>query len=253
MSNRIAAIKELLYKMADDQLIIGHRNAEWIGIGPILEEDIAFGSIAQDKTGHAFNFYKVLESLGEGEVDKIAFGRTEKDFKCCHLVEMPIGGYDFSLMRHYLFDLAEYLRFEMLSESSYEPIANLAKKYKSEIKYHVFHGRTWVKQLSRGTEISKAKMQSSLNEIYPLANGIFEPSHFEDDLISSGIFAGEKVLQTKWNEVLLPVLEEAGLTIPSLQDAKIGYGGRQGFHTENLEPLLTEMGEVFRMDAGAGW
>jgi 1,2-phenylacetyl-CoA epoxidase catalytic subunit len=32
------AIKDLLYKMADDALIIGHRNSEWTGIGPMLEE-----------------------------------------------------------------------------------------------------------------------------------------------------------------------------------------------------------------------
>ncbi len=36
------ATKELLYKMADDQLILGHRNSEWTGFGPLLEEDIAF-------------------------------------------------------------------------------------------------------------------------------------------------------------------------------------------------------------------
>ena len=44
-----AAIKELLYKIADDQLIIGHRNSEWTGFGPLLEEDIAFSSMATGK------------------------------------------------------------------------------------------------------------------------------------------------------------------------------------------------------------
>ena len=44
------AIKELLYKIADDLLIIGHRNSEWTGLGPILEEDISFSSMAQTKT-----------------------------------------------------------------------------------------------------------------------------------------------------------------------------------------------------------
>jgi 1,2-phenylacetyl-CoA epoxidase catalytic subunit len=38
-------LKELLYKMADDQLILGHRNSEWTGFGPLLEEDIAFSSM----------------------------------------------------------------------------------------------------------------------------------------------------------------------------------------------------------------
>src|SRR5690349_3734704 len=133
MSNEkyTTALKELLYKMADDQLIIGHRNSEWTGIGPVLEEDIAFGSLAQDKIGHAYNFYTLLHTLGEKEPDQIAFNRPEKEFKSCHLVELPIGEYDFSLMRHFLFDHAEMIRFEMLSNSSNEELANLAKKYKS--------------------------------------------------------------------------------------------------------------------------
>ena len=47
------AVIDLLYKMADDELILGHRNSEWTGLGPIIEEDIAFSSMAQDKLGHA--------------------------------------------------------------------------------------------------------------------------------------------------------------------------------------------------------
>ena len=37
-------LKTLIYKMADSQMILGHRNSEWAGIAPILEEDIAFAS-----------------------------------------------------------------------------------------------------------------------------------------------------------------------------------------------------------------
>ena len=35
------AIKDLILKMADDALVIGHRNSEWTGIAPMLEEDVA--------------------------------------------------------------------------------------------------------------------------------------------------------------------------------------------------------------------
>ncbi len=45
------ALKDLLFRMADDLLILGHRNSEWTGLGPLLEEDIAFSSMAQDKIG----------------------------------------------------------------------------------------------------------------------------------------------------------------------------------------------------------
>jgi ring-1,2-phenylacetyl-CoA epoxidase subunit PaaC len=249
------ALKELLYKMADDELIIGHRHSEWIGMGPVLEEDIAFGSLAQDKVGHAYNFYNLLHELGEADPDTIGFTRSEEQYKCCHLVEHPNGEYDFSLMRHFLFDHAEFIRFEMLSESSNESLANLAKKYKSEIKYHLFHADTWISQLSgKGSEESKARMQSALNLAYPIALGIFEPGPNEETLISEKIFAGEAALQQKWVETIRPILEKAGLTIPTVENLKEGYGGRYGFHTEAFAPLLAEMTEVVRLEQpGTEW
>ena len=151
------ALKDLLYKMADDALIIGHRNSEWTGIGPMLEEDLAFSSMAQDKIGHAIALYKILhEVLGEADPDTLGFKREEKKFKCCQFVEQPIGEYDFSIVRQFLFDHAELLRYEMLSQSSFQPLAQLAKKIKGEIKYHVLHADTFVNNLA--TEPKKAML-----------------------------------------------------------------------------------------------
>lgn len=249
-----SALKDLLFRMADDELVIAHRNSEWTGLGPILEEDIAFSSIAQDKLGHSQALYTILHSLGEEEPDTIAFTRDEKAFRCCQLVEYPIGGYDFSLVRHFLFDTAEVLRWEMLEKSSYAPLAKLAAKIRGEIKYHVFHANTWMEQLgAKGSEESHARMQSALNEVYPLALGIFEPSEFEGELASTGIFPGEKALEERWLETIAPILDRAKLTIPQVPDVTVAYGGRKGYHTEYLAPLLTEMTEVFRIDPSAEW
>jgi len=248
------AIKDLLYKMADDALIIGHRNSEWTGIGPMLEEDLAFSSMAQDKVGHASALYKILhEILGEKDPDVLAFQRGEKDFKCCQLVELPIGEYDFSLVRHFLFDHAELIRYEMLASSTFEPLAQLARKVKGEIKYHVMHADTFLKQLSQGTEESKARMQSSLNYAMPFALGIFEKSEYEDVLIEEGIFAGEEKLQEKWLEKITSIVTSSGLTMPEVADSKIVYGGRKGYHSKFLEPLLDEMTEVTQIDPSAEW
>src|ERR1700741_2890599 len=121
-------LKELLYKMADDQLILGHRNSEWTGMGPLLEEDIAFSSMAQDKVGQSQALYGLLHDLGEDAPDQIAFMREASKFRNCILVELPNSEYDFSIMRHFLFDTAEALRFELLTASSYQPLAQLANK-----------------------------------------------------------------------------------------------------------------------------
>lgn len=201
------AIKEMLYKMADDALIIGHRNSEWTGIGPMLEEDLAFSSMAQDKIGHALALYKLLhEILGEADPDTLGFKRSENEFKCCQLVEYPIGEYDFSLVRHFLFDHAEALRYEMLAQSTFQPLAQLAKKIKGEIKYHVMHADTFIKQIAAGSEEGHARLQQALNFAWPLALGIFEEGPFEAELAKDGIFAGEAELKNRWLQKVTPVL-----------------------------------------------
>lgn len=247
------ALKELLYKIADDLLILGHRNSEWTGIGPMLEEDISFSSMAQDKLGQALAIYQLLNNLGENDPDTVAFTRNDNQFHNCQLVEYPIGEYDFSLMRHFLFDNAELLRYEMLMESAYEPLAKLARKFYGELKYHKFHGDTFVMQLGNGTEESKKRMQDSLNFCWNLALGIFENSPHEDTLIQEGVWKGEDFLKLRWLEAVEPILQQAGLEIPDSSTWAPVNGGRSGKHTEHLQPLLDEMTEVFRVDPGAEW
>lgn len=247
------ALKELLYKMADDQLILGHRNSEWTGFGPLLEEDIAFSSMAQDKIGHSHALYQLLHELGEREPDTVAFTRQANQFHNSILVELPNGEYDFSLIRHFLYDTAEALRFEMLTQSSYEPLAQLAKKIKAELRYHTLHANTWVKQLGSATPESIARLQQSLDLAIPYALGIFEPSPFENNLIGGRIFDGEAVLQQRWQQRVDQVLVATRLNPPMWSSVQAVYGGRLGNHSEHLQPLLDEMGEVFRIDPLAEW
>ncbi len=250
-----AALKKMLLVHADDHLILGHRNSEWTGLGPILEEDIAFSSIAQDKIGHALGLYSILhEHLGEADPDTVAFMRNEKEFYCAQLVEYPIGGYDFSLVRHFLFDHAAQFRFDAWSESTYEPLAKLARKVKGEIKYHVFHADSWVRQLAtEGNEESKARMQSALNEVFPLALGLFESLEDENLLVAAGISPMENELRDKWFAHIESLLSKWGLKTPDMKAIQAVLGGRKAYHTEHLQPLLDEMTEVFRVDPSAEW
>jgi ring-1,2-phenylacetyl-CoA epoxidase subunit PaaC len=249
------AIKDLLFRMADDALIIGHRNSEWTGIGPILEEDIAFASMAQDKIGHAQALYNILhEVFGMQDPDFLGFRRQESEFKSCHFVELPIGDYAFSTVRHFFFDHAEAIRYEMLSKSKFEPLAKLTLKFKGEIKYHILHADTWMKSLSvNGNEESRARIQSAVNELYPYALGMFEPGIDESGLIDAGYFNGEKALQARWEELVQKKFGEWSLSVPSVAEKDIKYGGRKGFHSSYLADLLNEMTEVIRTDYEAEW
>lgn len=246
-------IKELLYKIADDQLIIGHRNSEWTGFGPLLEEDIAFSSMAQDKIGQSQALYEILHQLGEENPDTVAFMRPADQFQNCIFVELPNGEYDFSLIRHFLYDTALAIRFDMLRDSSFKPLSELAVKIKGELRYHTLHANTWIKKLGSATKESIDRLQQSLDYALPYALGIFEPSPYERELISSGIFEGEHILQNLWEEKINEIIKQTTLQLPDLKSINPITGGRVGKHSEHLQPLLDEMGEVFRIDPSAEW
>lgn len=247
------ALKELLYKIADDQLILGHRNSEWTGFGPLLEEDIAFSSMAQDKIGQSYALYSMLQTLGESDPDTVAFTRNASQFHNAVLTELPNGEYDFSLIRHFLYDTAEAIRFEMLSESSYQPLADISKKIRAELRYHTLHANTWIKQLGSATEESISRLQYSLTYALPYALGMFEESPYEKELIRSGIFGGEQALKERWMKKTEEQLQQTRLTLPDWKTLQPVYGGRIGKHSEHLQPLLDEMSEVFKIDPTAEW
>ncbi len=247
------ALKDLLYKMADDLLILGHRNSEWTGMGPLLEEDIAFSSMAQDKVGQSLALYTILHELGEQNPDIVAFTRNANQFHNCVLVELPNQEYDFSLVRHFLFDTADSLRWEMLTKSSYEPLALLAKKIKGELRYHTLHANTWIRQLGSATEESVSRLQRSISVAMPYAFGIFEESPYEKEIISSGIFEGEKVLMERWKIKVIEAISQTRLQVPDWKIITSFSGGRTGQHSEHLQPMLEEMSEVFRIDPTAEW
>lgn len=248
-----SALKELLYKIADDQLILGHRNSEWTGFGPLLEEDIAFSSMAQDKIGQSYALYQMLQSLGENDPDTVAFTRNANQFHNCILAELPNGEYDFSLVRHFLYDTAEAIRFEMLSESSYQPLADISKKIRAELRYHTLHANTWVKQLGNATKESISRLQNSLNLALPYALGMFEESAYEKELITTKIFAGEQALKVRWMKKVEEIIGQTKLHLPDWKTVQPVLGGRIGKHSAHLQPLLDEMSEVFNIDPTAEW
>ena len=247
------AIINLIIRLADNAFILGHRNSEWTGIGPSIEEDISFSSMAQDKIGHAFQLYTILHRyMGGMNPDEYGFNRKEKEFQCCHLVELYTEDYGFALVRHFLFDEAEMIRYQSLSQSSFKPLADLAKKIVGEIRYHRLHADVWMKKLAQsGSEESKARMQTALNFLWPYALGIFESSDMESVLMDNNTFVGEDEIRKQWEIEVKEKLMEYNLVIPN--DAQPIFGGARGFHTPELADLLLEMQEVYSIDVNAEW
>src|SRR5436305_6404391 len=79
-----------LLQLADDDLILGWRNSEWTGIAPLLEEDVAFSSIAQNEIGHARACYDLAARELGTTADELAFDRQPDKYRCSTLVQLQL-------------------------------------------------------------------------------------------------------------------------------------------------------------------
>lgn len=237
-----AALSARLFSLADDEFLLGHRDSEWTGHAPILEEDIAFSNIAQDELGHALVWYTILhEQFEQPTPDQLAFWRAADQFRNAQLVELPRGDWAFTIMRQYLFDAYEDARHEWLARCGYTPIEDAARKLAREEVYHLMHSRGWVLRLGDATEESHRRLQAALDQLWPHALGLFEPPAGDEALA-----AQLPDIQANWRAAVEPVLTQATLTIP---DTAAQIGGRRGAHTPHLTTLLNDVQKVARLEA----
>ena len=244
---------EYLLRLGDDRLVLGHRNSEWCGHGPVLEEDIALANIALDLLGQATLFLRLagqLEGQGRDE-DALAYWRDENRFRNLQLVELPRGDFGFTILRQFLFSSFAWHHLDALSRSSHTDLAALAAKALKETTYHVRHSSEWVVRLGDGTEESHRRVQASLDELWPWTGELTWQDGVDRELAGQGIVPDLEPLRAPWEAMVRNVLARATLRLPA--GPMRMTGGRTGRHTEHLGHLLAEMQIVARSHPGAKW
>ncbi|MEW5988824.1 MAG: 1,2-phenylacetyl-CoA epoxidase subunit PaaC [Chloroflexota bacterium] len=243
-------LTEKLLALGDDELVLGHRDSEWAGHAPILEEDIAFGNVALDEMGHAMLWYNLRRDLTGDDPDRLVYFRDPAAYRNLQMVELPKGDWAFTIARQYLFDAAEGVFLAQLAHSQYWPLAEVAAKIGREELYHYRHSSNWVKRLGLGTAESHRRMQAALDELWPYTAQVFAPLPHERLLVEAGFVPDPNTLRSTWLTTVAPFLRESGLDVPA-------HGGDPAAgrdqHTEYLTPLLTDLQEVARYDPTAEW
>jgi len=145
-----------LLEIADDELIVGWRDSEWTGIAPLLEEDVAFSSIAQNEIGHARAIYELLARERGVTADELAFDRSPGEYRCAQLVELRLLDWEKTIARHVLYEEADARRLERLMVSADPEIAGLAAKIDREEAYHRIHAQMWHERLQAEPRYAKA-------------------------------------------------------------------------------------------------
>ena len=248
---------QYLLRLGDSPLILAQRLGEWVGHGPVLEEDIAQTNVGLDLLGQARLW---LSYAGEVEAryappgrdeDQLAFLRDGMDFRNLLLVEQPNGSFADTTARQFLFDAWHLPLLRALAGSRDDRVAGIAAKAAKEAAYHVERSGDWVIRLGDGTDESHARMQAAIDDLWMYTGEMFAPDATDLALIDAGIAADVRALAAPWRERVDAVLAEATLSAP--QDTYMQQGGKRGMHTEHLGHLIAEMQVLPRAHPGARW
>jgi ring-1,2-phenylacetyl-CoA epoxidase subunit PaaC len=251
------ADKDLLYNytlhLADNSMILGQRNGEWCGHGPVLEQDIALTNIALDLIGEARSLYQLAASLkgGTATEDSIAFLRDVLAYRNVLLVEQPNTDWAYTITRQFFYDVFHYYLHSGLVNSSEQKLAAIANKTLKEVAYHLKWSSEWMIRLGDGTDISREKMQEAVNGLWEYTGELFTPSAVEKEAQANGIAPDLEKLKPLWKGKVEEILKEATLTIPEKDFQQ--KGGKTGVHSEHLGYILAEMQFLQRAYPGAEW
>jgi ring-1,2-phenylacetyl-CoA epoxidase subunit PaaC len=262
--------------LADNALILGQRNAEWCGHGPVLEEDIAMANISLDLIGQARLLYQLAArrengstspltsnsspAEGRGELraaapryteDFYAFWRDEKAFRNFTLCELPHSlvphsgnskaerNYAVTIVRNFFFSSYMALLWKQLAKDDDEELAAIAAKSAKETAYHLRHAADWLVRMGDGTQASHAYAQQAIDFLWSYT--------YEFMTISADLYP-------QWYISIKEYMQEATLSTP-LESAKktLMAQATQGVHSEHMGYLLAELQSVARAHPGATW
>jgi len=255
--------------LADDALILGHRNSEWCGHGPVLEQDIAITNISLDLIGQARNLYQYAARLinkssaavgleggrEEATEDTLAYLRDSREFKNCLLAEQPNGDWAKTIMRQFLFSTYQFYLYQQLSKSKDQELAGIAEKSLKEVTYHLRWSSEWVIRLGDGTDESHKRTLEAIDQLWMYTGELFAVTGYELWVVNEGEGVDVRLLKPRWEEKVKEVFIEA--TLYSRGDPWVAVfqqtGGKEGRHTEHLGYILAELQFMQRAYPGSEW
>lgn len=244
------ALAARLLELADDELILAHRNSEWCGHAPILEEDIAFANLALDELGHAILWYRVHAELTGQDPgttpDRLVYFREPFEFRAAQFCALPKGDWAFSMLRQFLWDVLEDVRLAAFAAAAVPPLAEAAAKIRTEEIYHLRHTTAWIRRLGLGTDESNTRMQAALDLLWPYTG---ELTGGTEVIWADYGLPADAEIRAMWERRVREALEAAGLRIPDTQMLTLDRRLQSGYIVE----ILAELQQVARLDPQARW
>ena len=241
-----AGTREWLLALADDKHLMGQQHAEWIGVTPFLEEDLAFCSIGQDELGHAAIVYELLVGDDDAAIDALAYDRGAADYRSCHLVELATDDWSVAFARHWLFDTADQLRWALIADSAIPELQEVAERVEREELFHRMHADNMLDVLL-ADDAARGLFATAVTSLGPLVRGLFEPVAGEADAIAAGAVSGP--FAATWDSFVATIETRIG----TIEWGETPDQDARTRRSADWQPLMTRMREVIDLDLSATW
>ena len=252
-----AALHRLLRAIADSKLLLGYHYGEWTFGTPVLEAAVANCSLSQSELGHMRLLDGILKKFFGDDPDALLADRAPEAFANVRYLDHDLPGWTGCVAMNAVVDFAITTQLNTMHDSTFRPVRQSVDKMLDEERYHVHHGRGWLRTwAARGADEQAALSAQVATALAHVAEW-FGPAGEVDDkaLVAAGIKTSTNadVLQLVQAEVGR-LASDVGLSLPEASAPAFGSWtpanrrvGSDGPKEEILSHLRGDRNDLFKL------
>jgi ring-1,2-phenylacetyl-CoA epoxidase subunit PaaA len=256
----LEGMRRILTVSADTELVSAPAYLRAAQHAPALNNFGSAMSIIQDELAHAHIGYRLLGDLGV-DMDWLIYERPAERFKYPYAFDLPLNSWVELVCANALYDQAGFvLLSDVYQCSTFGPWKRALAKVDKEETFHLRHGRTWLRKLTRDPE-GRAEIQQAIDWMFILTLewfGLPDELKKHSEQLDYG-FKGKTndQLRQLWMSEVVPFMQEIDIHVPARLDAEhdryvIDCPFPARFDQERREWLLGE-GEIGWDEVVARW
>jgi ring-1,2-phenylacetyl-CoA epoxidase subunit PaaA len=244
----LEGIRRILTVSADTEFISAPAYLRAAQHAPALNNFGSAMSIIQDELAHAHIGYRLLGDLGV-DMDWLIYERPAAQFKYPYAFDLSLDSWVELVCANALYDQAGFVLLGDVYESStFGPWKRALAKVDKEETFHLRHGRTWLKKLTKDPD-GHGEVQAAIDWMFVLTLewfGLPDDLKKHSEQLAYG-FKGKSndQLRQAWMAEVVPFMAEIGIDVPAHFDAErdcyvIDCPFPAGFDEDKREWLLAD-------------
>src|SRR6201988_3483680 len=219
----LKGIRRILTVSADTEWVSAPSYLRAAQHAPALNNFGSAMSIIQDELAHAHIGYWLLGDLGV-DMDELVYERPARAFKYPYAFDVPLNSGVELVCANALYDQAGFvLLSDVYQSSTFGPWKRALAKVDKEETFHLRHGRTWLRKLTRDPG-GLSEVQAAVDWIFILTLewfGLPDSLKQHSEQLDYG-FKGKTNdgLRQAWMAEVVPFLGEIGIRVPAHLDAE---------------------------------